>query len=155
MGTEIESRAARDRGGAKNASAPQGARVVLAEDDLQMRRLVAESMRADGYHVIELVDGAQLLVRIARQYRMRDPDERIDLIISDIRMPVITGLAILKGLRDAHCTTPVILMTAFGDDVTRRAAFDLGATLFDKPFKMGDLREVARRLLNRWRSSDA
>jgi DNA-binding response OmpR family regulator len=123
------------------------ARVVVAEDDAEMRRVVAESLRADGHSVLELGDGAQLLVRIARQYRVEDPAESIDLIVSDLRMPVMTGLAILKGLRDAHCTTPVILMTAFGDESTRRAVKELGAILVDKPFKMADLRATVNAML--------
>jgi DNA-binding response OmpR family regulator len=44
-------------------------------------------------------------------------------------------------------------MTAFGDDASREAARELGATLFDKPFKMGELREVVRRLLARARTA--
>jgi DNA-binding response OmpR family regulator len=145
MEIETEPQVSRDLASSRLASS---ACIALAEDDAEMRRLVAEALRADGYQVIELADGAQLLVRIARQYRIRNPDEKIDLIISDIRMPVITGLAILKGLRDAHCKTPVILMTAFGDDVARRAALELDAALFNKPFKMGQLRELVRKLLS-------
>lgn len=123
------------------------ARIVLAEDDVDMRHLVADSLRVDGYQVTELSDGAQLLLRITRHYRLREQADGIDLIVSDIRMPVITGLAVLKGLRDAHCRTPVILMTAFGDQATRRAASDLDAVLFDKPFKMADLRAAVRQVL--------
>jgi DNA-binding response OmpR family regulator len=131
------------------APTPRTARIALAEDDRQMRSLVAESLRADGHTVIELVDGAQLLVRLARQYRLRDPEETIDLVVSDIRMPILTGLSILKGLRDARCETPVVLMTAFADSPDRQAALDLGAVVFDKPFKMADLRSAVRALLAR------
>jgi CheY-like chemotaxis protein len=122
-------------------------RVAVAEDDADMRALVADALRRDGCRVIELSDGAQLLVRIARQYRHSEPAEPLDLIVSDVRMPVITGLEILRGLRDAHCTTPVILMTAFGDPSTRHEAEALGAVLMDKPLHLADLREAARRAL--------
>lgn len=125
------------------------ARIAVAEDDREMRSLVSEGLRRDGHDVTEIADGASLLVRIARQYRIKEPAERLDLVVSDIRMPVIGGLAILKGLRDAHCTTPVILMTAFGDEATRREAETLGAVLFDKPFKLGVLRQAVRNLLER------
>jgi DNA-binding NtrC family response regulator len=127
----------------------QPARIAVAEDDREMRSLVAEGLRKDGHEVTELVDGATLLVRIARQYRIKEPAERLDLVVSDIRMPVITGLAILKGLRDAHCTTPVILMTAFGDAATQREAEALDAVLFNKPFKLDVLRRTVRDLLAR------
>ena len=122
-------------------------RILLAEDNEPMRTVLAECLRADGYDVIALKDGAELLVRVTRQYRIREPVERVDLIVADIRMPVVSGLAILKGLRDARCTTPVILMTAFGDEATRREAEQLGAIFFDKPFKMTELRNVVRRIV--------
>ncbi len=114
-----------------------------------MRSLVAQCLRRDAHDVFEVGDGARLLVRIGRQYRVDEPERRIDLIVTDLRMPLVTGLAILRGLRAAHCTTPVILMTAFGDDQIRREAGELGAELLDKPFSMDSLRELARRLLGR------
>ena len=129
------------------------ARIAVAEDDREMRSLVAEALRRDGHDVTELVDGATLLVRIARQYRIKEPAEKLDLVVSDIRMPVISGIAILKGLRDAHCATPVILMTAFGDEATRREAEKLGAVLFDKPFKLAVLRQAVRDLLARGKAA--
>jgi DNA-binding response OmpR family regulator len=80
--------------------------------------------------------------------QLREPDEEVDLVISDIRMPVCSGLEILEGLRQAHRKIPVILMTAFGDDETRATANRLGAVLLDKPFALEDLREAVRALLS-------
>lgn len=128
---------------------PSQACIVVAEDDPEMRTIVAECLRRDSHDVSELADGARLLVRIAGQYRSREPARRIDLIVTDLRMPVVTGLAILRGLRAAHCTTPVILMTAFGDEQVRREAAELGAALLDKPFAMAELRATATCLLRR------
>jgi DNA-binding NtrC family response regulator len=71
----------------------------------------------------------------------------IDLIVSDVRMPVCSGLDILKGLRNAHWSTPVILMTGFGDGDLRASAAHLGAFLFEKPFQASDLKEKVRELL--------
>jgi DNA-binding response OmpR family regulator len=130
------------------AQAPR-ARVLVADDDTEMRRLVAESLRKDDYDVVEEVDGGRLLVRIAAIYAFERTVDPFDLIVSDNRMPVCSGLDIVKGLRDAHWTTPVILMTAFGDDETRQRAEALGAMLFDKPFQMGALRAVVRSLLQK------
>jgi DNA-binding response OmpR family regulator len=121
-------------------------RVLVADDDAEMRSLVAESLRKDDYDVVEEADGGRLLVRIAAIYTLGDTRDPVDLIVSDIRMPVCSGLDIL-GLRDAHWRTPVILMTAFGDDETRARAEKLGALLFDKPFQMSVLRLVVRGLL--------
>ena len=125
------------------------ARVVVAEDDHEMRELVSESLRRDAYDVLTVGDGAGLLVRIGRQYRICEPEPQIDLVVTDLRMPVVTGLEILRGLRAARCPTPVILMTAFGDDHVRREATELGAVLLDKPFAMAALRAIAGDLLKR------
>jgi DNA-binding response OmpR family regulator len=121
--------------------------VLVADDDAEMRHLVAESLRKDDYDVVEEADGGRLLVRIAAIYTLGEANDPVDLIVSDIRMPVCTGLDILKGIREAHWTTPVILMTAFGDDETRARAVKLGALLLDKPFQMSALRLVVHELL--------
>jgi DNA-binding response OmpR family regulator len=130
-----------------SASTPQRYRVLVADDDAEMRRLVAESLRKDNYEVVEEPDGGRLLVRIAAIYTLGETSDPFDLIVSDIRMPVCSGLDIVKGLREAHWSTPVILMTAFGDDDTRARAETLGALLFDKPFQMSVLRLVVSDLL--------
>jgi CheY-like chemotaxis protein len=120
-------------------------RVLVAEDDPEMRRLVVEALQRDGFDVIEACDGGRLLVRITSAYA--HPEAQVDLIISDIRMPICTGLQILKGLRDARWTTPVILMTAFSDEGVRANANALDAVLFDKPFAIDDLRTAVATLL--------
>jgi len=112
-----------------------------------MRSLVAEALRRDAHEVFEVGDGARLLVRIGRQYRQSEPEQHIDLIVTDLRMPLVTGMAILRGLRAAHCTTPVILMTGFGDDRVRRETAELGAVLIEKPFTMTALRALVLELL--------
>jgi DNA-binding response OmpR family regulator len=112
-----------------------------------MRRLVAESLRKDGYEVIEEADGGSLLARVANHSSFDRTVDFFDLIVSDIRMPVCSGLDVVKGLREARCNTPVILMTAFGDRETRSQADAVDAVFFDKPFQMGALRAIVRSLL--------
>lgn len=122
-------------------------RVVVAEDDQDTRALVTEALEREGYNVTALPDGARLLVRIGRQYRQVEPEPAIDLIVTDLRMPVITGLQILQGLRNAGCETPLILMTAFGDTALHHRVGSLGAVLFEKPVQLREVCECARRLL--------
>jgi CheY-like chemotaxis protein len=110
-----------------------------------MRRLVVQALRDDGYEVREAEDGGRLLVQVAAHYQT--PDADVDLIISDVRMPICTGLQILQALRDARWTIPVILMTAFGDDGTRERAEGLAAVFFDKPFALADLRTAVKNVL--------
>ena len=121
--------------------------VLVAEDDADMRALVADCLRKDGCQVKELPSAAELLIWIAMTAR-RDGAVRFpDLIVSDIRMPSMSGLQMLKVIREANWPTPVILMTAFGDSATRQAAEAQGAVLLDKPLQLATLRDHARRLL--------
>jgi DNA-binding response OmpR family regulator len=134
---------------ARKVQAHSPPRVLVAEDDPEMRRLIADGLRKDGYDVTEAADGGRLLVEVTALYQ--HPERQPDLIVSDIRMPVCTGFAILEALRKAHWTMPVILMTAFGDDETRTRAEQLGAILFDKPFALDDLRTAVLNVLPRSR----
>ena len=120
----------------------RAARVAVAEDNPDMRRLVADALRRDGYSVVELEDGARLQIEVAQL-----SSEAVDLIVSDVRMPLVTGLEILRDLRKLGSKTPFVLMTAFGDEATRREAVQLGAIVFSKPFKLDELRSVVRALI--------
>jgi len=112
-----------------------------------MRLIVVEALRKDGYEVLEAADGGRLLLHLSEQHDR--PEAAVDLIVSDIRMPVTSGLQILETLRRASWTVPVILMTAFGDDEIRSHAESLGAIVFDKPLAIDDLRTAVMNLLPR------
>jgi len=123
-------------------------RIFLAEDNAEMRRIIAEAFRKGGYDVFEAADGGQLLVRLARTYAAGDrPNQPVDLIVTDHRMPVCDGLDIVAALREAHWETPVIVMTAFGDTATREKAAKLGAVLVDKPFRLRSLLDTVAEIL--------
>jgi DNA-binding response OmpR family regulator len=122
-------------------------RILLAEDDSDMRAMIASVLRDDGYDVIEANDGGRMLVQLARAYAEGGGRDVCDLLISDIRMPVCSGLQVLETLRSARWKTPAILMTAFGDERTRQRVLALGATLFTKPFDVDDLLKTVGGLL--------
>jgi DNA-binding NtrC family response regulator len=123
------------------------ARVLLADDDADMREMVASVLRKDGYEVIEARDGFQMLQYLATHVS-DDEDSPIDLVISDMRMPGKNGLDVLAGLRWADPSTPFILITGFGDLQTHMEARRLGASaVFDKPFDIEHLRNVVLNLL--------
>ena len=118
----------------------RNAEVLLAEDDGELRRLLAEVLQKSGFRVTEAESGDRLLERLWERSRR---EGRFDLIVSDIRMPGFSGLEVLDGLRD-ECDpsigdTPVIFITAFGDSVVHAEAERLGAVVFDKPFDLDDL----------------
>lgn len=126
-------------------------RILLAEDDGDMRALLASFLRQAGYDVVECRDGIELLDKI-EGYGPPDEQTDFDLIISDICMPGVTGLSLLEGLRQWEELRPLkmILITAFGDEQTRERARRLGAVaVLDKPFDLEDLVAKARRALIR------
>ncbi len=117
-------------------------RVFLAEDDTEMRIMVAAVLRKDGYHVTELKSGQELLDAVSRTLGQDGYVAEPDLIISDVRMPGFWGLDVLATLRRTDWETPVILITGFGDIETHTEASLLGAAaVIDKPFDLDAFRE--------------
>ena len=113
-------------------------RILLAEDDVEMRALVSGDLRRAGYSVVECADGAALLRRLESANCTQGLG--VDLVVADMRMPELTGLEVLERLRGADPFMPYIVVTAFGSVETRRAATRLGATaVLDKPFEIKDL----------------
>lgn len=123
-------------------------RIVLAEDDAEMRALLVTALLQDEYEVIEVRDGAELLRYLASECLRTLTGPPIDLVISDLRMPGRSGLEVLARLRYSDWATPFILTTAFGDPETHAEARRLGAAaVFDKPFDIDDLRTVVCNLV--------
>lgn len=121
-------------------------RVIVAEDDPEMRRLVVEALRKAGHEVTEAADGGRLILSVLEAYNGAPSLSRVDVIVTDVRMPVCNGIEVLERLAKANCRVPVILMTAFGDEDIRQRAERLGAVLFDKPLSLDALREAVERL---------
>ena len=130
----------------------EGLRVIVAEDDPDMRQLLAEILRRDGCAVTEANEGGHLLA-ILEMDRQDFPADVVDLLITDVRMPTGNGLVIVGALRDAGWKQPVIAMTAFSDASVKNEAKRVGATLLDKPFRMDVLRELVRGFFESSRTS--
>ncbi len=118
------------------------ARVLLAEDDETLRRLLADVLRQDGYEVEEARDGTELLERIDASLVVRWERAEQVVVVADVHMPGFTGLDVLAILRCAHCVAPVVLITAYGDPETHAEARELGAVVLDKPFELDALRSA-------------
>ena len=114
-------------------------RVLVAEDDVEMRRLVGGRLRRAGVEVVEARDGHEALEAIALVHG-DGVGARFDLVVSDVKMPGLGGLQLLECLRSGGWSMPVILITAFGSAETHESARRLGAhAVFDKPFDVDDL----------------
>ena len=123
---------------------------MLAEDDYEMRQLLTGMLRNAGYSVVECPDGIAMLTHLAAFLLPQDcGHEEIHLVISDIRMPGISGLEVLEGKPHARAFPPMILITAFGDNETHARAAKYGAVaILDKPFDVDELLVKVREVLH-------
>jgi len=113
-------------------------KILLAEDDPDLRELMAFALYRAGYSVDSCSNGMELLDKLDPR---KDGDhELFDLVLTDVRMPALTGLEVLEALQDLPQRPPFICMTAFGDAETHGAARKLGAAFtIDKPFDLDRL----------------
>ncbi len=119
--------------------------IVLAEDNAELRQLLSSALENDGHRVVQVANGAGLIDEVRRTSSASA--DRIDMVISDVRMPQMNGLTALKLLRDADREIPILLLTAFGDLWTRSEAAEYGALLLPKPVQLSLLRSVVREQL--------
>ena len=111
------------------------ARVLIADDEDSMRLLVARAIAMDGHEIVTAQDGAEALDILT------DNDGTFDLLLTDIKMPIMDGIALaLSAARDFPALT-ILLMTGFADQ--RERASGLNAIVHDvitKPFSVADIR---------------
>lgn len=122
------------------------AKILLTEDDWEIRELVSEALEAEGHEVDEAENGRVCL------YKMHN--NRYDLLILDIMMPQLDGLRTLKSLRETS-QIPVIMLTAKDKDSDLALALELGADDYiKKPFSMMELVARVKANLRRGSGSD-
>lgn len=128
---------------------PHKSRVVVAEDDPALRRALAIALDCDGYEVIEVEDGSQLLDLIGDQALTIDAGSPcLDLLITDVCMPGFSGLQALAAIRQLALNTPCIVVTAFITPEIEAQAMRLGAAaMFKKPFDVDDLLKAVANLV--------
>ena len=124
------------------AAPPSRKRVIVLDDEQAIQRLLKLVLESDGYEVLITDDGRQVL-EIVRQ-------QTVDLIIQDLRMPKLDGLAFLKQLKEINPELPSIVLTAYGSLETAVEAMRLGAyTYINKPFDTDEIRLTVSRALER------
>ncbi len=117
-------------------------RILVVEDDLEMRSLLADELSEDGYDVVQAGDGVEAVTKVANQ--------RFDLVITDMRMPKMGGLELLPAVKKVSPDIPVIVISSFGDWQTSAEAKERGSFRYmAKPFKMPDLKDAVKEALNK------
>jgi len=115
--------------------------VLIIDDDERLRDLLDEYLRGYGYGVLTLPDGLAAVETIVSR--------RPDIVVLDVMLPVRDGLDVLRAIR-AALPTPVIMLTAKGEDADRIVGLELGADDYlSKPFNPRELLARIRAVLRR------
>jgi two-component system, cell cycle response regulator CpdR len=120
------------------------ARILIAEDDEPVRGFVKRALEMDGHDVVAEADGAAALDRLMEE------NGAFDMILSDIRMPLMDGIALALTAGRDYPGLPILLMTGFADQ--RERAHDLEAIIEDvvtKPFSLAEIRAAVDKVLTK------
>jgi two-component system, response regulator, stage 0 sporulation protein F len=114
--------------------------ILVVDDDPEMRGLLLDVLRNEGYDVVDAKDGTEAVLALRAR--------RFDLILMDKNMPGPSGLDLLPGFRRVCPDSKIIMMTAFGDVPSYIEAVEKGAAeyLF-KPFRMEELKAAITKAL--------
>jgi CheY-like chemotaxis protein len=115
-------------------------RILLADGDRDLRRLVSLALRSDGHEIVEAADGRELLEAIAPL--VIDGDRLFDVIVAAQAIPGLPGVSVLSGLRSRGRRTPFVLMS--GNPVVQGQARRLGAIVLDRPFDADAIRRAVQ-----------
>ncbi len=121
-------------------------RIVLAEDDRDVRLGVRSVLELFGYRVEDVSNGLALLRAVQTFVHAGAPPA---LVLADQRMPVMSGLEVASEIRRRGWRVPVALMTAFGDDDLAEEARRAGILMLRKPFEVEDLITLVGYIIDR------
>jgi DNA-binding response OmpR family regulator len=117
-------------------------RVLVADDDTKILKVVGEALRQDGYTVMTATDGATAL-QLCRSWGPH-------LVVLDVMMPAMDGLEVCSKLRAGGSQVPVLILSACGDETDRVVGFRLGADDYlTKPFSISELLLRVKAILRR------
>lgn len=124
------------------------AKILIAEDDANIRLGLVATLESEGYAVTSAGDGAQAL----KLY----PQEKYDLVILDVMMPKASGYDVCRELRAKEARVPVLFLTAKGEEIDKVVGLKLGADDYvTKPFGVQELLARVEALLRRSRAATA
>jgi CheY-like chemotaxis protein len=112
-------------------------RILVVDDELSSLKFISHFLRKEGYEVTEANDGAEAIELI--------DNSRFDLVLSDVRMPRVDGVALAGHVRSREPTIPIILMTGVPADLTAMLGYNVPC--LGKPLSLDDLRSNILRLL--------
>jgi two-component system, cell cycle response regulator CpdR len=118
------------------------ARILIAEDEDSLRSMCARALAADGHHVEVARDGGEALEVVNRE------QGRFDLLLADIRMPIMDGIALALAAARDFPDLVILLMTGYADQRERAQGLDaLVHDVINKPFSLAALRGAVNEAL--------
>lgn len=115
--------------------------VLIVEDEVDIRELLAEYFRARDYEVTGAADGRAALAAIARE------PSRFSLVVTDLQLPGADGLTVLRAAREANPGVHVVIVTGFASLDSAIQAVRLGAyDYLTKPFSLGQIDVILQRI---------
>jgi CheY-like chemotaxis protein len=118
---------------------------LLAEDDDDVRDAIATSLRQEGHEVVEVANGDGVKSYIEECVVSDAVCPRVHVLVTDLRMPGMSGLGLLSYIQQLGWELPTIVITAFGDEETRELAQRFGAhAILDKPIEPDELERAVR-----------
>ncbi len=115
-------------------------RILVIEDDQEMWSLLKDFFSEEGFEIDSVSNGSEAFRILVR--------ELFDLVITDIRMPGLTELDIIPGIKKLQPNVPIIVITGFGSDEIRDRAIARGATAYlEKPLGFHELRTMIREII--------
>src|SRR5689334_10998293 len=115
----------------EHSMAAKKTRILTADDDPQLLRLVSRNLELEDYEVIAVSDGQQALSQIEQQIP--------DLVLLDVMMPKLDGFTVCERVRE-FSSVPIIMVTARGQEQDKVRGLDLGADDYlSKPFSVEEL----------------
>jgi len=135
-----ESETLRKDGGALSNKRPP--RILVVDDDSRLRDLLRQFLTNNGFHV-SVAENAEQMNRLWLR-------ERFDAVVLDVMMPGEDGISILKRIRASNDTTPILMLTAKGEDIDRILGLELGADDYlPKPYNPRELLARLHAILRR------
>ena len=118
------------------------ARILLVDDEETVRGFLKRGLEIDGHAVVTATDGSDGLDRLT------EADGAFDLMLTDIRMPLMDGIALALAAKRDFPNLTILLMTGFADQRERARGLDAIVTdVLTKPFSLADLRSTVNRAL--------
>jgi two-component system cell cycle response regulator CpdR len=111
------------------------ARVLIAEDESSVRDLVGRALKQDGHEVVGTADGVAALDKLV------EAEGQFDLLLADIKMPMMDGIALALAVTRQFPKLPILMMTGYADQRERASGLEaLVGAVIAKPFTVAEIR---------------